>query len=117
MNFIDAAGLLADSAILPLRDVKALEAKQHVRNVIFAYDALAPDWNSAPKFANHYAIDADGTAAWYRTEPYLSTVVGEETFWQATGSGNYQLARENIRLAPGIDWRECKWSRPQKVNQ
>lgn len=104
MNFIDAAGLLAESAILLLRDTMALEAKNYVRNVVNAYDALAPDWANAPKYAEHYAIDADGTAAWYRTEPHI----GNEPFWET--SGDYKPAG-GVMLPKHIDWWDCKWSR------
>lgn len=109
MNFIDAAGTLADSAILLIRDGAALDAKNHVRNVVAEYDALAPDWNRAPKYAKHYAIDADGAEAWYRSDPFLSTAIGEETFWQA--SGDYKETGKIVKLPIGVDWRLCKWSR------
>ena len=95
MNFLDAAGVLADSAELPLRDLLAHEAKSIVQATVAAYDALAPDWADAPERAQWYTIDADGIPRWHVENP--SRIV----------------ACDKILIPLGVDWRLCKWQRPE----
>lgn len=35
-----------------------------------------PDWESAPKWANYHAIDADGSAWWHSNRPTWNEVDG-----------------------------------------
>jgi hypothetical protein len=42
MNFLDAAGVLADSADVAYHDLLAREARSIVQAMVAAYDALAP---------------------------------------------------------------------------
>ena len=107
MNFIDAVGTLADSAILLIRDGAALDAMTYVRNVVLSYDALAPDWDSAPEWAQWYTIDANGEAAWSKDEP--TAIEHWASMW---GPIAVRLHNAPIVTLPlGVDWRLCKWSR------
>lgn len=78
-----------------------------------AYDALAPDWANAPDWAQWYAIDCtlfeDGgsDAAFFEHEPVIDS--GE---WIAE-TGKVTAAGSFIPLPLGIDWRLCKWQRPE----
>ena len=104
MNFIDAARVLADSAELLLRDLLAYEAKSTVQAMIAAYDALAPDWSQAPKWAQWYTIDADRSVHFHEAEPALTI-----SFWE---SGT-DLMVKVVDIPIGLDWRLCKWQRPE----
>lgn len=76
-------------------------------DAVAAFDALAPDWSQAPDWALWYAIDSGGMRVWYETEPtcYISV-------WDV-----YEGARSEIAvrepLPPHIDWRDCKFRRPE----
>ena len=105
MNFIDAAGVLADSADVAYHDLLAREAKSIVQATVDAYDALAPDWADAPEWAQWYTIDADGDGRFREHEP---EIFREECRW-------YGIALEghvDNDLPIGVDWRLCKWHRP-----
>ena len=103
MNFIDAAGVLADSADVAYHDLLAREAKSIVQATVAAYDALAPDWSQAPDDAEWYTIDAENQCYWHIDEPIYD---GE--WWSNTAefSGFTEIPL-------GVDWRLCKWQRPE----
>lgn len=104
MNFLDAAGVLADSAELPLRDLLAREAKSIVQAMVAAYDALAPDWSQAPEDAQWYTIDAENQRCWHINEPALF-----DWAWDSNGMDWAGF----IDVPLGVDWRLCKWQRPE----
>lgn len=106
MNFIDAAGVLADSAQLLIDDKMAHEARAVVQELVAAYDALAPDWSQAPEWGKWYAIDADGHAYWYEAKPYRTRVHQ----WTTT---SILEAAGFAELILGVDWRWCKWERSE----
>lgn len=35
-----------------------------------------PDWSTAPTWATHWGVDADGSAWWYAYEPFWITQLG-----------------------------------------
>ena len=81
-----------------------------IERVADAYDALAPDWANAPDWAQWYCVDASGDAQWTQKEPEASDgttgwIFG--TAWEDAAGPN------GIDLPLGIDWRLCKWSRPE----
>ena len=98
----------------PVGDSMVL-AQRHLTELVAAYDVLAPDWSNAPDDAKWYTIDANGAATWSEEEPFFSPV-GKfpEKFWDM--NGNYYIEREPVRLPLGIDWRLCKWRRPEVIN-
>lgn len=110
MNFIDACGVLVDSAEVPANDVLAHEAREVIRAVVDAYDALEPTtqmWADAPSEAQYYAIDGEGRVEWFEDEPTLmATCWDGEVGWS---DGDYA----NIPL--GVDWRICIWKRPDSL--
>ena len=106
MNFIDAAGVLADSAELLADDLLAREAKSIVQAMVAAYDALAPDWSQAPEWAQWYTIDADRSVHFHENEPTLTI-----SFWE---SGTEAMAGV-VSIPLGVDWRLLKWQRPEVV--
>ena len=103
MNFLDAAGVLADSAELLLRDLLAYEAKSIVQATVDAYDALAPKPDEWPDGAEWYTIDAENQCYWHIDEPIYD---GE--WWSNTAefSGFTEIPL-------GVDWRLLKWQRPE----
>lgn len=106
MNFIDAAGLLADSAQLLLNDKLAHKAQEVVQSVVAAYDALEPDWSQVPEWAQWYAIDSSGEGYWHVHQPFFDAHVGK---WR---SENRQFSG-HVGVALGIDPRTCIWQRPE----
>jgi hypothetical protein len=105
MNFLDAAGVLADSADVAYHDLLAREARSIVQAMVAAYDALAPDWSQAPKDAQWCVIESTGDCYWHEAEP---TPVGLS--WK---SGTADFAGFVFVIPLGIDWRLCKWQRPE----
>ena len=105
MNFLDAAGVLADSAELLADDMMAREAKSIVQATVDAYDALAPDWSQAPDDAQWFVIEPTGDCYWHEAEP---TPVGLS--WE---SGTADFAGFVFVIPLGVDWRLCKWQRPE----
>ena len=110
MNFIDAAGVLADSAELPLRDLLAYEAKSIVQATVDAYDALAPDWSQAPEWARWSAIHANGLRYWMEKEP--SSQHGAVAWDNICGKQEFDFDCDES-LPIGLDWRLLKWQRPE----
>ena len=107
MNFIDAAGVLADSAELLADDMLAREAKSIVQETVDAYDALAPDWSLAPVWAQWYAIDASGWRWSCMFEPEINS-----SEWFLGQYGSY-VSSGAMPIPLGIDWRLLKWQRPE----
>jgi len=104
MNFLDAAGVLADSADVAYHDLLAREAKSIVQAMVAAYDALAPDWSQAPDGAQWYTIDAENQRCWHINEPALFD-------WAWDSNGMDWAGFTDVPL--GVDWRLCKWQRPE----
>lgn len=118
MNFLDAAGVLADSAELPFHDLMAREAKEIVQATVNAYDALAPDWSQAPDGAQWYTIDADGVATFFDVEPeweMFEWVIDWRSDPDAPSYPNEPLILDapKIDVPIGVDWRLLKWQRPE----
>ena len=67
-------------------------ACDRMARTVAAYDALAPDWSTAPEWATRCTIDWKGARRW-------------------TG-GNRSWASEWVDLPIGLDWRLCIWQRP-----
>lgn len=107
MYFLDAAELLADSAELSISDKLARQAKEVVQLLVAAYDALVPDWSQAPDVAQWYAICADGEGHWYVEQPKVDERRGKWiSVWPHSSGGT-------VDIPLGIDWRTCKWQRPE----
>ena len=118
MNFIDAAGVLADSADVAYHDLLAREAKSIVQAMVAAYDALAPDWSQAPDGAQWYTIDADGVATFFDVEPeweMFEWVIDWRSDPDAPSYPNEPLILDapKIDVPIGVDWRLLKWQRPE----
>ena len=118
MNFLDAAGVLADSADVAYHDLLAREAKSIVQAMVAAYDALAPDWSQAPDGAQWYTIDADGVATFFDVEPeweMFEWVIDWRSDPDAPSYPNEPLILDapKIDVPIGVDWRLLKWQRPE----
>ena len=118
MNFLDAAGVLADSVEVPYHDLMAREAKEIVQATVNAYDALAPDWSQAPDGAQWYTIDADGVATFFDVEPeweMFEWVIDWRSDPDAPSYPNEPLILDapKIDVPIGVDWRLLKWQRPE----
>lgn len=73
--------------------IESLEAVERLDALRQQYEALAPDWTQAPDWAEWYTIDADG-----------------DSWWRCDGKSKYDKL---FNLPLGIDWRLCKWQRPE----
>ena len=92
----------------PIGDISEM-AQRHLRELVTAYDALAPDWSQAPKDANWYIIEK-GIGQWCDNEP-----IPYATGWGMRRVGRtwyHKGVNQPIRIPLGIDWRLCKWARP-----
>ena len=113
MNFIDAAGVLADSAELPFHDLMAREAKEIVQATVNAYDALAPDWSQAPDWAKWYTMFDNGEVIFWELEPKCIFLSYEWVWKEKDRKIGLTISRMSSELPLGIDWRLCKWQRPE----
>ena len=112
MNFIEACGVLADSAELRDSDRQAHEARESVRDVVDAYDLLEPTAKMWLSGATHYVINADGFAEWLFGVSPEHQVVAVGAKW----SKRYVWASEpdrDVDLPIGVDWRLCIWQRSE----
>lgn len=113
MNVYEAMGRIVQYAIGYLDIVPGTSDNDAdvapVRQMLDAYDALAPDWDSAPDWAQWYCIDANGETVWCKDEPDWAPR------WAAMW-GPITVRLQNapvVTPALGIDWRLCKWQRPK----
>ena len=83
--------------------VAELEAQLGV--AVVARTSVAPDWSTAPHWANWWAMDGDGTAWWYEDEPIPSRRYAR---WIVKGDGR-------SCAASNTDWRSMLVARPQAV--
>lgn len=86
-----------------------------IAQMVAAYDALAPDWSKAPEWAQWCAIDANGSAAWYKQQPKYDEFCDTWLFSSGSYLHAYQWANEkgDIAIPIGLDWRLLKWQRPE----
>jgi len=75
-----------------------------IAQMIAAYDALAPKLDAWPDGAKWLTIDADGVCCWHEVEPTRYTWA-----WESTDMGWAGV----VVIPLGIDWRLCKWQRPE----
>ena len=114
MNVYEAMWRIVDYAIAYLDIVPNTAASDEdvaaVRQMLDAYDALAPDWDNAPEWAQWYAIDANGRAAIFGQEPEI-----EDPAWviEWTEESELPVEKGTVALPLGIDWQLCKWQRPE----
>lgn len=78
---------------------------ERLEQLVKDYRALAPDWQAAPEWARWYAIDASGDGYWYVKEPMIDA-------WEWVAPPSYAGCVENV-LPLGVDFRLCKWARPE----
>lgn len=76
-----------------------------IAQLIAAYDALAPDWSQAPEDAQWCVIDPTGDCYWHEVEPTPVSLSWE--------SGTADFAGFVFVIPLGVDWRLCKWQRPE----
>ena len=116
MNTIRVIDFLLEFLPKPTGDIMST-AQNHLRSLVERYDALAPNWDEAPNWAQWYSIDYHG-AFWWEREP----VVDGFRYWNRlellTGEIEYgKWDCDYLGKPPdvpiGIDWRLCKWQRPE----
>ena len=113
MNTYEALRIYLDNSDLYGALTKdELNARTKLESTVSAYNVLAPNWSNAPEWAQWYAIDAssyvngNSPACFYADEPQLN---GCE-WYSKTG---YHIEADDVKLPLGIDWRLCKWQRPE----
>lgn len=91
------------------RHITVIAAQSEMMTVLNGHNALAPNWSKAPEGASHYCINPNGRAFWSWGEP---VAVGDHWLHRNV------LATEphkDVDIPLGIDWRLCKWQRPQEA--
>ena len=107
VNTYKAIGFLMTFLPEPVGDyMKA--AQSHLRELADAYNALAPDWSNAPENSQWCAIHANGLQYWFDAEPVTTDGYNG---WHNQSAWNDFYRETNLPL--GIDWRLCKWQRPE----
>lgn len=78
-----------------------------------AYNTLKPDWSKISEWVRYYAICADGTVILSETD-----IASHGNVWVSVEAQMGMWKRAGVVSLPlGIDWRLCKWQRPQEVTQ
>lgn len=85
-----------------------------VRQMLDAYIELAPDWSNAPEWAQWATLFDNGKRIWWEREPetFLDDR-GEYAWWEKGGHTGMATSEMVSPLPIGIDWRLCKWQRPE----
>ena len=79
-----------------------------------AYDALAPDWANAPDGAQWVTIFDNGKLVYWECEPAPRIMPRGEYAWIEKDGRTGMARAEQVNPLPlGIDWRLCKWQRPE----
>ncbi len=86
--------------------IESIEAVERLEELRQQYNALTPDWTSAPPWAQWYVIGANGQCYWTSSEPLVV-----ENRWSLSGSIRESFIGASLPF--GIDWRLCKWQRPE----
>ncbi len=86
--------------------IESLEAVERLEELRQQYNALEPDWTSAPPWAQWHVISANGQCYWTSSEPLVA-----ENRWSLSGSIQENFIGASLSI--GIDWRLCKWQRPE----
>ena len=71
-------------------------------------DAVTPDWNAMPQWAQWWAVDANGDEQWFDQQPYI---VINNSIWDSVGGQHYALGSRR-ELPLGYDWRLSLQQRP-----
>ena len=112
MNVYKAMGRIVDYAIAYLDIVPDTAASDEdvaaVCKMLDAWSALAPDWSNAPENSQWCAIHANGLQYWFDVEPVTTDGYNG---WHNQSAWNDFYRETNLPL--GIDWRLCKWQRPE----
>lgn len=109
MNVYVAMGRIVNYAILYLDIVPDTAANNEdvaaIAQLLDAYAELAPDWAElSAGNAEWYVIEPNGDAYWC---PYEPTIKGY------TWTNEDTVLYDHVDLPRGIDWRLCKWQRPE----
>ena len=72
---------------------------------------IEPDWSTAPRWAQWFAIDGNGEAWWYEIEPYVRT---RDNMWGMKFSYNegWQCEPTETYLEAIWDWQNSLKKRP-----
>ena len=85
-----------------------------IERVADAYDALAPDWANAPDGAQWVTIFDNGKLVYWECEPAPRIMPRGEYAWIEKDGRTGMARAEQVNPLPlGIDWRLCKWQRPE----
>lgn len=93
--FVDCAGIMT--------------AVDRLMELLAQFNALAPDWSEAPEWAQWCVIHANGLQYWF---PESEPVALPGTVGWLSRDARSDFYRE-LKLPLGIDWRLCKWQRPE----
>ena len=96
-----------------------IEAAKEIDGLLAAYDALAPkpeDWAAFP-WAKWCTIDYQGRFFW-ECEPevdgyrYWNRLAPKDGADYGLWNCDYLAPKPDVRV--GLDWRDCKWMRPEE---
>lgn len=110
MNVYEA---ISDYLTNSMYNVNGYDSRVELAKLVAAYDALAPDWSSAPDDAKWYVID-NGVGKWCDGEPTpYATGWGYRNCGRTWFVGGERGITTTIHIPLGIDPRMCKWQRPE----
>lgn len=94
----------------PIGDIMCA-AQTHLRELVDAYNDLAPQWDKLPEWAQYYVIMPSGTVLISETD-----LVAIDYEWTDASEviGRWKVLPDVV-LPLGLDWRLCKWQRPRPL--
>ena len=95
------------------RHVELVAAQSQVASLVAAYDALAPDWSQAPDWAEWATMFDNGKVIFWELEPKCIFLSYEWVWKEKDEKIGLTISRMSSELPLGIDWRLCKWQRPE----
>ena len=91
----------------------ANSARDALHELVAAYDALVPDWSQAPDWAKWATMFADGKVIFWELEPKCIFLSYEWGWKEKDRKIGLTISRMSSKVPIGIDWRLCKWQRPE----
>lgn len=88
-------------------------ARETLRELVIAYDALAPDWSQAQEWARWATMFDNGEVIFWELEPECIFLNYEWVWMENDREIGLTISRMSSEVPIGIDWRLLKWQRPE----
>ena len=95
---------------MPLLQHVSAEFRSTIRRLAEPY---APDWSQAPDWAKWYTMFDNGEVIFWELEPKCIFLSYEWVWKEKDEKIGLTISRMSSKVPIAIDWRLCKWQRPE----